>query len=104
MDKVADTSKQVVVLGMHRSGTSMLSKILSNIGFDMGKSHEVRDISNVDGHYEDVEILEINEEILTLLNSTWAEPPSSRCVRTNESLIANKYAKYIRERKRDGGE
>jgi hypothetical protein len=58
-----DLSRQIVVLGMHRSGTSILSKILINLGVNMAEGDSIGDLSNVEGHNEDYEILKINKSI-----------------------------------------
>ncbi|MGF1803530.1 sulfotransferase [Vibrio gigantis] len=87
-------SKQIVILGMHRSGTSMLSKILSLAGVNMGEDDGIRDISNVDGHIEDEVLLRINENILFSLDSTWDSPPTITKVDENESSIISIYEEY----------
>ena len=53
----------VFVLGMHRSGTSLCSHILSALGVDM-----VDDIGVNRGHWERWEIVEFHDRILALFN------------------------------------
>lgn len=67
--------KEVIILGMHRSGTSMIGGVLSRLGVDMGNDKPGRQVSNPMGHYEDGNFLELNETILTTAGGTWNDPP-----------------------------
>ncbi len=63
----------VLVLGMHRSGTSLCSHILSAIGVDMadvipGPGHTSPAPDNPRGHWERWEIVEFHDRILGLFN------------------------------------
>src|SRR5215469_594453 len=57
----------VLVLGMHRSGTSLCSHILSALGVDMADDIGVN-LGNDRGHWERWEIVEFHDRILTLFN------------------------------------
>src|SRR5215472_12915504 len=57
----------VVVLGMHRSGTSLCSHLLSALGVDMSDDIDVNP-SNARGHWERWEIVEFHNRILSLFN------------------------------------
>ena len=57
----------VLVLGMHRSGTSLCSHILSALGVDMSDDIDVNP-SNTRGHWERREIVEFHDRILGLFN------------------------------------
>jgi hypothetical protein len=60
----------VLVLGMHRSGTSLCSHILSALGVDM--ADEIRaDAWNVRGHWERWEIVEFHDRILNLFDRSY---------------------------------
>ena len=60
----------VFVVGMHRSGTSMLTKILNICGMNIGSDDELIPAheSNPKGHFEHIDFLNINIEILELLD------------------------------------
>src|SRR5215831_7794876 len=63
----------VVVLGMHRSGTSLCSHILSALGVDMtdkiaGPGNPAPTPDNPQGHWERWEIVEFHDRILGLFN------------------------------------
>ena len=67
----------VCVLGMHRSGTSLVARLLNVLGVELGPTeHLMRPSSaNPAGHWESRLIKEINDEILQLHGGSWHEPP-----------------------------
>jgi len=67
---------QIVVLGMHRSGTSMIAGILTKLGIFMGRQFIGPSESNEEGHFEAVEFVELNEAILQLAGATWDNVPT----------------------------
>lgn len=58
----------ILVLGMHRSGTSALTRCLNHLGVDLGKTlvPPEKD-SNPLGHWENARVVEFNERLLALL-------------------------------------
>jgi len=71
------TQKVICVLGMHRSGTSMVTRVLNICGVYIGEENELLSASsdNVKGHWENKEIFDINEEILNRHGGSWDTPP-----------------------------
>jgi hypothetical protein len=63
----------VLVLGMHRSGTSLCSHILSALGVDMADDIGV-DVGNEMGHWERWEIAEFHDRIFSLFNRDYWGP------------------------------
>jgi GT2 family glycosyltransferase/glycosyltransferase involved in cell wall biosynthesis len=62
----------VVVLGMHRSGTSAITRALEVLGVDIGANLLPSiDGINAKGFFEDVEINSLNVEILRALGNDW---------------------------------
>ena len=57
----------VIVLGMHRSGTSCMSEVLMNLGLYPGDSKEFLKASeyNKHGYFENSGVVDCNEKILT---------------------------------------
>jgi hypothetical protein len=53
-----------MVVGMHRSGTSLITNWLQHCGLQVGERLLEANHGNVEGHFEDVEFLRIHEEIL----------------------------------------
>lgn len=77
---MSEQSKQKVVciLGMHRSGTSAVTRIANLIGVYLGPDNSIRIESahdNVKGHWEHKEIALINEAIFQRFGGSWREPP-----------------------------
>jgi hypothetical protein len=67
----------VCILGMHRSGTSLVSRALNVLGVYLGPEEQLMRPStdNPAGHWESRPIKEINDEILSILGGSWQEPP-----------------------------
>lgn len=65
-------SQCILVLGMHRSGTSALTGVLSHLGVDTGPclmpAHET---VNPRGFWEHAEIVSIHDELLEFMDSSW---------------------------------
>ena len=65
-------SKLVVVLGMHRSGTSVITKALECVGVELGNNLMEAAIGDNDlGFFEDLEIVNFNDELLAECNKKW---------------------------------
>lgn len=65
--------KLIVVLGMHRSGTSAIARGLMALGVDLGTNlMPAVENNNEKGFFEDVDVCELNDEILRLLGSHWS--------------------------------
>src|SRR5688572_26168212 len=63
----------VLVLGMHRSGTSLCAHVLSALGIDM--SDDIRaQPSNAKGHWERAEIVAFHDRILEHFNRGFYTP------------------------------
>jgi GT2 family glycosyltransferase len=67
----------VCVLGMHRSGTSVVARLMNLLGIDLGAEEHllVPQPDNPKGFWEYRPILDLNEEILGRLGGNWHEPP-----------------------------
>jgi hypothetical protein len=66
-------SRGLVVLGMHRSGTSALSGILHLLGFDLGCNLLGANEFNPTGYWENQAIVRLNERILSHLGTSWCD-------------------------------
>lgn len=68
-------STAVVVLGMHRSGTSALSGLLAGSGYNMGKSLFGPQVGvNERGFFENSGVVGINESLFDRLGTQWDTP------------------------------
>jgi hypothetical protein len=56
--------RTLIIAGMHRSGTSLISHWLAKCGLQLGEKQLGPGLGNADGHFEDVEFLKIHEEVL----------------------------------------
>lgn len=64
--------RMIVILGMHRSGTSAITRGLQVLGVDLGSNLMGPAASiNEKGFYEDVDFNQLNVELLTALHSDW---------------------------------
>lgn len=63
----------IVVVGMHRSGTSALTRVLSLLGCDLPVTLMPAGEGNELGHWESEEICRLNESILQSAGARWDE-------------------------------
>ena len=63
----------IVVLGMHRSGTSALTGVLSRFGFYAGKQLVPADQFNLRGHYEHLQFSNRLDRLLEEIGSSWSD-------------------------------
>jgi GT2 family glycosyltransferase len=68
------TKKMILVLGMHRSGTSALSAGLEFLGASLGKKRDEISSENPKGFFENKDIVDLNEELLFFFKSHWDDP------------------------------
>jgi hypothetical protein len=61
----------ILILGMHRSGTSALSGTLSLLNVYLGNDLLDANIENEKGYFENRKLFQINEEILYKIESSW---------------------------------
>jgi hypothetical protein len=68
----------VCVLGMHRSGTSVLARTLNLLGVDLGPRHHLTppDEYYPEGYLEHRDLVRINDQILRRFGGTWDRPPA----------------------------
>ena len=71
----ADHSRKrlIVVLGMHRCGTSLLANLLNVLGVDLGKNLVEPDAWNQAGYWELKEIYRTQDEVLARLGRPWTQ-------------------------------
>src|SRR3984885_12491719 len=68
----------VCILGMHRSGTSLIARLLNQLGVALGPERLIARpaADNQRGFWEHPVFADINEAILTRLGGRWDHPPS----------------------------
>ncbi len=70
----------VLLLGMHRSGTTLLAKMLAELGMHLGR--------NLEMHHESIFILDANDWLLQRAHGAWDDPRPLRYVLEREETIA----------------
>lgn len=69
----------VLVLGMHRSGTSAAARLINLLGFSLGPEENIMlgQENNPTGYWESRPLVIMNDEILAALGGAWSAPPPS---------------------------
>jgi hypothetical protein len=70
-------SRGVLVLGMHRSGTSAITSLIGRLGPELGNPADLMagDEANQRGYWESTKLAEFQESLLHKLGGGWAQPP-----------------------------
>jgi len=66
---------KIFILGMHRSGTSMVTGILNKCGLYLGSNLLMGARDNPTGHFEDRRFINLNNQILKRNGGSWHNPP-----------------------------
>lgn len=82
-------SEAIIILGMHRSGTSCLTGCLKDYGLQLGDVSSYNKY-NQKGNQEDRNIFRLNEAILKSNNGSWSSPPRQELVWDNNLLNKRK--------------
>jgi tetratricopeptide (TPR) repeat protein len=61
----------IVVLGMHRSGTSLCARLLRELGVELGAPLAKPGFDNPDGFFEHAEVLRCHQTLLLALGAEW---------------------------------
>lgn len=69
--------RYVCIAGMHRSGTSLVSRMVNLLGVDLGPEDQMISAGseNPKGFWENSNIKRLNEEVLERMGGTWSNPP-----------------------------
>ena len=69
-----DAKKLIVVLGSHRSGTSLCAAALESLGADLRLPAHYTNDENPRGFFEHPDIVDFNESLLSYLGGSWDNP------------------------------
>ena len=77
-----------VVLGMHRSGTSLLMNLFERLGFHLGGNDDFHPATAHDpeGYREHIAVWGLNEKILAAGDAAWDEPLVRECHMLNGEI------------------
>ena len=64
-------SRAIIVTGMHRSGTSLVTSLLQNAGMHIGDNLIAANVANPRGYFEDVDFYEYHESLLHQRGQTY---------------------------------
>jgi hypothetical protein len=95
-DRPASTLRTaILVLGMHRSGTSALARITNFLGATLPRHLLPANKTNPRGHWESAPLVALHDQLLTALDSSWDDwrTPGSRW---KESDAAGRFAGRLR--------
>ncbi len=82
---------------MHRCGTSAVAGALVRLGVDMGLVGPPQP-DNPKGHWEDLQAVAINEELLKKTNGTWHAPPPPEAITAAASKLEEAIRSFWLER------
>lgn len=90
--------KLVLVLGMHRSGTSVTTGILNKMGLPLGSNLMPPSKDNPKGYYENMDFYHFNEMILRENDSIWHNVKNLKSTEflndTNKNILKSILKKY----------
>jgi hypothetical protein len=96
--------KTFIVLGMHRSATSMISRALHlSQEVWMGDDLYLGGESNPRGHFELIPVINLNNEILNEAGGSWDNPPMPSSIRELKGKFDNRMKKIILDLEKTAG-
>lgn len=90
----------LVVLGMHRSGTSALTGLLDQLGIDLGDRLLETQADNAKGFFENKFVVQTNDAILEALGSSWDDTfplPRDWLTYFSDSRIAQDILQFLQQ-------
>lgn len=96
-------STGILILGMHRSGTSALTRVVNLLGAALGERLMPAGKGNESGHWESLAVYEAHEKLLTALGRRWddfrempvdwiAHPQAQSCAKSIRRFVADELA------------
>ena len=83
----------VVILGMHRSGTSAMTRVINLLGLPVCNASDLYGApDNPTGHWESASLTAFNERLLSLLGGRFDAPPYMRDGWEKDRAIADLYS------------
>jgi hypothetical protein len=71
--ETAQSSRGIIILGMHRSGTSAITRGVQALGAHLGSNLLGARFDNPTGYWEDKAIIDLHDRLLALLGITWED-------------------------------
>lgn len=98
-------SQLILLLGMHRSGSSALCRVLNALGAELPAPllEPMSGVNNA-GFWEDAEIVAINEALLTSTDRRWFDSGSvPDCMAAENPALVQKSSAHLKQYYSDGG-
>lgn len=83
-------SKCIIILGMHRSGSSLVARIFHEWGVNLGDDLMKGDGANPEGFYEDWDFVHLNNTLLSGVDADWSNPKIVNCVNEEAGELINR--------------
>lgn len=88
----------IIILGMHRSGSSLVARLFHEWGVFLGEKLLAADGINPDGYFENLEIVRMNDRLLATRSASWSQPEmitdvSAQIRREVEALVSRSKTK-----------
>lgn len=93
----------IVILGMHRSGTSVVANVLHRVGVSMGNDFLKSDQFNPNGYFEDKDFLWINKGIIENSSGVWYDPPAIDKLIKGGKKFENAIHRIVEGRRKEAG-
>lgn len=86
-----EASSNILLCGMHRSGTSLTGKFFENIGYNFGDRDDLLQPKefNKEGFWERKDVLKLNDKLLAIFGSSWDYPVHIQAYHIREIAIKN---------------
>lgn len=103
-DTPMNAASPVIVLGMHRSGTSAITGCLASLGLDAGEHLQEGNQYNPKGYFEDKRVVKAHDTLLSALGTRWDDlrplpegwleaPPTSECMQAIADIMEEAFAR-----------
>lgn len=93
----------VIVLGMHRSGTSLTASILQALGVHMGDWMSSASEHQPFGYFEDLDFVHLNDDLLEAAGGSWGGPPAPERIAQAVQDSAHRIRDLVKGKQQDAG-
>lgn len=98
---ISSKAKTVIILGMHRSGTSLTAGVVNKLGVNVGERLLGKCWTNPLGHFEDEDFIQLNARILESAGGTWDNPPAPDKIYDQKNRFENEIKDLLRAKNRN---
>lgn len=88
-------SQCLVICGMHRSGSSFISRIFHEWGVYLGENLDKPDMANKEGEYENKDFVRLNDSLLASHGGAWNRPVMIEQPDPRAEVLINKHKREL---------